>query len=145
MEIVPQGFGPKIVYIKGIHNTVADAISCLDFSLIPKKQENWMMFTKCWCHYAIYKECVMDTSAHQEQMNLAFANGSEEDVIYLLTVQEIAQAQKLDASLKKLKDKYFIQLVKNTQILCKDEKMVIPVALQQLVPPLSTAPWTQTT
>ena len=41
-----------------------------------------------------------NTSAHQEQLNLVFANHSEEDVIYLLTVREIAQAKKLDASLK---------------------------------------------
>ena len=26
-----EGFGPKIMHIKGIHNTVADAISRLDF------------------------------------------------------------------------------------------------------------------
>ena len=64
----------------------------------------------------------MDSSAPQEQMNLVFANHSKEDVIYPLTVQEIAQAQKLDASLKKLKDKYLTQLVENTQILCKGGK-----------------------
>ena len=57
-------------------------------------------------------------------------NCSEEDVIYPLTVQEIAQAQNLDASLEKLKDKYSTHLVENTDVLCKDGKMVIPVALQ---------------
>ena len=40
------------------------------------------------------EESVENTSAHQEQMNLVFANRSEEDVIYPLTVREIAQAQK---------------------------------------------------
>ena len=55
---------------------------------------------------------------------------SEEDAIYPLTVQEIAQAQKLNVSLEKLKDKYSTQLVKNTKVLCKDGKMAIPVALQ---------------
>ena len=63
-------------------------------------------------------------------MNLVFANRSEEDVIYPLTVREIAQAQKLDASLKKLIDQYSTQLVENTEVLCKDGKMVIPAALQ---------------
>ena len=63
-------------------------------------------------------------------MNLEFANRSEEDVIYPLTVQEIAEAHKLDASLKKLKDQYSTQLVESTEILCKDGKMVIPKALQ---------------
>ena len=63
-------------------------------------------------------------------MNLVFANHSEEDVIYPLTVQGIAPAQKLDASLKKLNDQYSTQLVENTEILCKDGKMIIPAALQ---------------
>jgi hypothetical protein len=37
---------------------------------------------------------------HQKQMNMVFANGSEEDASYPLTVKEIAQAQKDDAVLK---------------------------------------------
>ena len=63
-------------------------------------------------------------------MNLVFANHSKEDVIYPLRVQEITQVQKLDASLKKLNDQYSTQLVGNTEVLYKDEKMVIPAALQ---------------
>ena len=49
-------------------------------------------------------------------MNRAFANRSEEDVIYPLTVKEIAQAQKDNAVLKKLSktDKYSTQLVEDT-------------------------------
>jgi len=76
------------------------------------------------------EESVEDTSAHQEQMNLVFANRSEEDVIYPLTVREISQAQKLDARLKMLNGQYLTQLVENTEVLCKDEKMVIPAARQ---------------
>ena len=63
-------------------------------------------------------------------MNLVFANRREEDVVYPITVREIARAQKLDASIEKLKDKYSTKLVKNTEVLCKDGKMFIPVALQ---------------
>jgi hypothetical protein len=37
-----------------------------------------------------------------------------------LTVREIAQAQKLDASIEKRKDQYSTQLVENTEILSKD-------------------------
>ena len=76
------------------------------------------------------EESVEDTFEHREQMNMVFANLSEEDVIYPLTVREIAQAQKLDASLKKLNDQYSTQLVEDTEVLCKDGKMVIPAALQ---------------
>jgi hypothetical protein len=87
----------------------------------------------------------MDTSAYQEEMNLVFANHSKEDVVYPLTTHEIAEAQKLDASLKKLKDQYSTQLVKSTEILCKDGKIVISKALQHRAVSWyhhSTAPWT---
>ena len=68
----------------------------------------------------------------QKQINVVFANRSKEDVIYPLTVKEITQAQKDDAVLKKLSktDKYSTQLVEDTQVLCKDGKMVIPKVLQ---------------
>eukprot|EP00804_Cyclotella_cryptica_P006701 CCRYP_008658-RA/>CCRYP_008658-RA protein AED:0.39 eAED:0.39 QI:0/-1/0/1/-1/1/1/0/128 len=76
------------------------------------------------------EESAIDTSAYQEEMNLVFANHSEEDVIDPLTVREIVQAQKLDASLKTLKDQYSTQLVKSMEILFKDGKMTIPKQLQ---------------
>ena len=46
-------YGPEIVYIKGIHNTIADAISQLDVSPDTPSEDavmhqNWMMFSKCW-------------------------------------------------------------------------------------------------
>ena len=71
------------------------------------------------------------TLTHQHQINMVFANRSK-DVIYPLTVKEITQAQKDDAVLKKLSktDKYSTQLVENTQVICKDGKMVIPKVLQ---------------
>jgi hypothetical protein len=49
-----------------------------------------------------------------------------------LTVKENAQAQKENAVLKKLhkNDKYSTQLVEDTELLCKDGKMVIPNVLQ---------------
>jgi hypothetical protein len=46
---------------------------------------------------------VTNTSAHQDQMNLVFANRSKEDAIYPLTVQEIAQAPKLMPAWRSLK------------------------------------------
>eukprot|EP00804_Cyclotella_cryptica_P027540 CCRYP_007486-RA/>CCRYP_007486-RA protein AED:0.48 eAED:0.05 QI:0/0/0/1/1/1/2/0/240 len=78
----------------------------LDIGPAPSEHENRMSFTKCWCNYTMQDESAIDTSAYQEEMNLVFANRSKEGVIYPLTVQEIAEAQKLDASLKTLKDKY---------------------------------------
>jgi len=65
---------------------------------------------------------------------MVFANRSKEDVIYPLTVKEIAQAQKDDAVLKKPSntDKYSSQLIEDTRVLCKDGKikMVTPKVLQ---------------
>ena len=63
-------------------------------------------------------------------MNLVFANHSKEDAIYPFTVQEIAEAQKLDASLKTTKDHYWTPLVESTELLCKDGKMIIPKDLR---------------
>ena len=53
-RLILEEYGPEIVYIKGIDNTVADAISRLDFTpVLPtskrEEQQNWMTFTKLWC------------------------------------------------------------------------------------------------
>ena len=68
----------------------------------------------------------------QHKMNMVFANCSREDAIYPLTVKEIVLAQEDNAVLKKLSktDKYSTQLVEDTQVLCKDGKMVVPKVLQ---------------
>ena len=66
-------------------------------------------------------------------MNLVFANSNKEEVIYPLMVKEIAQAQQDDPNLQALaaKDKYTMKLVENREVLCKDDKLVIPAALHQ--------------
>ncbi|WP_228938720.1 hypothetical protein, partial [Klebsiella pneumoniae] len=74
-------FSPEIVYIKGIHNTVADAISRLDFGPIQNNKNNWMSFTKCWCHYPTQEKSVPNTSAHQDQKNLVLQTAAK-DAIY---------------------------------------------------------------
>ncbi len=73
------------------------------------------------------------TTNQQHQMNMVFTNHSEKDVIYPLTVKEIALAQEDNSVLKKLSktDKYSTELVRDTQVLCKDGKMVIPKVLQR--------------
>ena len=65
-------------------------------------------------------------------MNIVFANCSEEDKMYPLTVREITGAQETDAALKKWisSEKYKKLLVENTLVLCKDGKLVIPKHLQ---------------
>ena len=51
---------------------------------------------------------------------MVFANCSKEDVIYPLTVKEIALAQERDLVLKKLTkmEKYSTHLVEDTEVLC---------------------------
>jgi len=131
-RLLLEEFGPKIMHIKGIHNTVVDVIFRLDFGQVQDEKANWMTFTKCWCHYTMHAPIEESTHTRQHQIKMVFANHSEEDVIYPLTVKEIAQAQEDDAVLKKLSktDKYSTQLVENIQVLCKDGKMVIPKVLQ---------------
>ena len=110
-------------------------MASLDLTLVrsKKKKANWMTFTKCWCHYTMHAPTAESTITHQHQMNMVFANRSKEDVIYPLTVKEIAQAQEDDIVLKKLSktDKYSTQLVEDMHVLCKDGKMVIPKPLQR--------------
>jgi hypothetical protein len=65
---------------------------------------------------------------YEKSMNLVFANCSEENAVYPLTVLEIAESQSVDVTMGQLKNQpgYAVQLVENTTILCKDGKQVIP-------------------
>ena len=115
-RILIEEYAPEIIYIKGIHNTVADAISRLDYD--PKhnttneynhashvrstkvvSNHKWMMFSKFW-------SCFNKTQDPDElntiKMNHVFANHSEEDLTFPLTVKEIVEAQKADPILKHL-------------------------------------------
>ncbi len=101
------------MHIKGIQNTVADAISRLNFGLVQDEKANWMLFTKCWCHYTMHAPPEESSSNQQHQMNMVFANHCEEDVIYRLTVKESALAQGDESVVKKLSktERYSTQLV----------------------------------
>ena len=134
-RLILEEYGPEIVYIKGIDNTVADAISRLQYTpaLNPNRDEcqNWMTFTKRWCR--------LDTGAHNysatqhmESMNHVFANRSDDEEIFPITVKEIAEAQKKDKTILNLCNKEKLQtlLIENTEVLCKDKKLVIPKSLQ---------------
>jgi hypothetical protein len=69
-----------------------------------------------------------------------FANRVNEDKIHPLTAQEVADAQRVDATLKHcfkrnhVFDKDFnIRLVDNISVVCKNGRMVIPKPLQRWV------------
>jgi hypothetical protein len=111
-RLLLEEYGPRIVYIKGIHNIVADANSWLEYdpsinqtaenyhmTKVKKRsskrshRQSWMTVSKHWCNLEI------DTNKHKD-LNFAFANHGEEDEIYPLTTIEIAEAQCKDQELK---------------------------------------------
>eukprot|EP00804_Cyclotella_cryptica_P023910 CCRYP_010028-RA/>CCRYP_010028-RA protein AED:0.35 eAED:0.68 QI:0/0/0/1/0/0/6/0/715 len=81
-RLLLEEYGPESIYIKGIHSTVADAISRLDFGTITDVKENWMTFTKFWCYYSMQAEEETPPVKHSDLKNFVFANCSKENVIY---------------------------------------------------------------
>ncbi len=90
---------PKIVYIKRIHNSVAEVISWLDYN--PKVNPNsklkystfgvqakgetptqWKTFSKLW---RSYNEHNPGNTTHECNLNEVFANRSKEEEIFPLT------------------------------------------------------------
>ena len=92
-----EEYGRTLVYIKGIHNTVVDAISRLDYGPVQEDRSIMMTFAQCWCHYTSgQEESTSPSGSMQESMNLVYANQDGEKAIYPLTTREIAEAQKHD-------------------------------------------------
>jgi hypothetical protein len=145
-----EEYGPKIVHIKGIHNTVTDAISWLEYDPIVNQtaenyhvtkvkkriskhsqRQSWMTVSKHWCNLEI------DTNQSKD-LNFAFANHREEDEIYPLTTIKIAEAQCKDQESKAYfkknarmsKKDMCLQLVEDTKVQCKNGKLIIPASLR---------------
>ncbi len=91
-------YAPQIIYIKGVHNTVADAISGLHYDPQLNKTneythatlgvepeelsaQQWKLFVHHWCSY---NESSTPTQAHCFDMNEVFANCSEMRIKYTL-------------------------------------------------------------
>jgi hypothetical protein len=111
-RLLLEEYRPKIVYIKGIHNTAADAISRLEYdpsinqtaqnyhmtkvkkrSSKSSQRQSWMTVSKHWC--------ILETDTNKpKDLNFAFAIHGEEDEIYPLITIEIAEAQQKDQELK---------------------------------------------
>ncbi len=146
-----EEYAPKIIHIKRIHNTVADAISRLEYDPKLNKTNEYThamlgmdpeeLSTQKWKSFAHHLQCYHETSAPTQaycfHMNEVFANCREEDEIYPLTTVEIAAAQRADASLKHLFKRNSvidqgleIKLIENTTCFCKDGWLVIPKPLQ---------------
>jgi hypothetical protein len=148
-RLLLEEYGHEIVHIKGIHNTVADAISQLEYdpsvnqtaenyhmTKVKKRSskrsqiQSWMIVSKHWCNLEI------DTNKHKD-LNFVFADHGEEDEIYPLTTIEIAEAQRKDQELKAYYKKNAItpkkdtclQLFEDTKVLCNNSKLIIPASL----------------
>jgi hypothetical protein len=152
LQLLLEEFAPEIVCIKGIHNTVADAISQLDYNPevnltskfnystfgIPAKGETiviWKAFPKLWC---CYNENNPGNETKECNLNKVFANRSEKEEIFPLATPEIAEAQKADVKLKHcfkrnavLDKRLEVRLIDDAYIVCKDGKMIIPKPLQR--------------
>jgi hypothetical protein len=94
-RLLLEEYAPEIIYIKGIHNTVVDAILQLDYdpklnitneythamlSVEPEElsMQRWKLFVHHWCSY---NKSSMHMQAYCFHMNEVFANCSEEDEI----------------------------------------------------------------
>jgi hypothetical protein len=151
-QLLLEEFAPVILYIKGIYNTVADAISQLDYNPkvnptrefnystfgIPAKGETivkWTTFSKLW---HCYNKNNPGNETQEYNLNEVFANCSNEEEIFPLTTPEIAEAQKANGELKNcfmrnpVLDKGLeVRLIDDTYVVCKDGKMIIPKPLQR--------------
>ncbi len=146
-----EEYAPKIIYVKGIHNTVADAILRLEYDPKLNKTteythamlgvepeelsvQQWKSFAH---HWHSYNETSTLTQAYCFHMSEVFAKCSDKDEIHPLTTVEIVDAQQAGASLKHLFKRNTvidqgleIKLIENTTCVCKDGRLVIPKPLQ---------------
>ncbi len=149
-----EEYGPEIVYIKGIHNTVADAVLQLEYDPSVNKtaecfhttkvrsrshqRQYWATVSKNWCELDIDSDNLDSYTDKHDDWNLVFAHHKEKKEVYPLTLPEIADAQRKDRELKAyfkkntiMPDKDMgIQLIEDTKVLCKNGKLMIPTSLR---------------
>ncbi len=111
-RLLLEEYGPEIVYIKGIHNTVADAVSRLEYdSSVNRTAESfhmmkvrnnshqrqcWMTVSKQWCDLDVDSDNLDLYTDKHDDWNIVFPYHEEEDEIYHLTLTEIADPQRKD-------------------------------------------------
>jgi hypothetical protein len=115
-RLLLEEYGPKIVYIKGIHNTIADTVLRLEYDPSvnqtaesfhmmkvgnnSSQRQCWMMVAKKWCKLDIDSDNLDSYTDKHDDWNLVFAHHEEEEKVYPLTLTEIADAQCKDQELK---------------------------------------------
>jgi hypothetical protein len=153
-RLLLEEYGPKIVYIKGIHNTVADTVSRLEYDPSVNQtaksfhtrivrnnsgqRQCWMTASKNWCKLDIDSDNLDSYTDKHNDWNLVFARHKEEGKIYPLTLTEIANAQhkeqKLNVYFKKNtkmpQNDIGLHLIEDTKVICKNGKLMIPKSLR---------------
>ena len=156
-RVLIEEYAPDIVYIKGVTNTVADAISRLEYDPSLYQKECNMMhistekylhimqfkaMSKCLATYNLNSSKLLDSEA---EIKYVFASlGDEEEEIYPLTITEIADAQHADKVLRKFfkrggeestsssEHQYRVSILEDTRIITDGAyRMVIPSSLQE--------------
>jgi hypothetical protein len=156
-RLLLEEYWSKIVYIKGIHNTVADAVLWLEYdpsvnqtaesfymmklrNSKSSQRQNWMTVSKNWCKLDIDTDKLdidLNTDKY-EDWNLVFAHHKEEDKIQPLTSLEIGEAQRKYQELKVYfnknekmpKEDVCFQLFEDTKKQCKNGKLIILKSLR---------------
>ncbi len=150
-RLLLEEYAPKIIYIKGTHNTVADTILQLEYDPKLNKTNKYIrailgvepekLSVQQWKSFAHHWRCYNETSTPMQaycfHMNEVLVNCSDKDEIYPLTTVKIAETQRVDASLKHLFKRNAvidrgleIKLFENMTCVCKDGQLVIPKPLQ---------------
>jgi hypothetical protein len=154
-RLLREEYGPEIVYIKGIHNTIADAVSGLEYDPSVNKtaesfhttkvrsrsrpRQCWVTVSINWCKLDIYSDNLDSYTDKHDDWNLVFAHHEKEEEVYPLTLTELADAQRKDQELKVYFKKNAImphkdmgiQLIEDTKALRKKGKVMIPSSLRQ--------------
>ena len=154
-RLLLEEYAPKIVYIKGEVNTVADAISRLEYNpeINPDRKCFYSDKTKKYLFFgesavstdhrcmAITKLLVDYTNVSDEKSNTShindvFANRSEEEEYYPLTVSEIAESQQNDTGLqedlRKSKRHLALRVIEGTEVIVyKGNRLYIPKDLRK--------------
>ncbi len=126
-RLLLEEYAPKIIYIIGIHNTVADGILQLEYGCKLNKTDEYThamlgvepeeLSAQQWKSFAHHWQCYYETSAPTQaycfHMNEVFGNCSEKDEIYPPTTVEIAAAQRANASLKHLFKRNAVYTIKD--------------------------------
>jgi hypothetical protein len=98
-RLLLEEYWPKIVYIKGIHNTIANAVLRLEndpsvnrtaesFHTMKvrnkqsRQRQSWMTVWKNWCELDIDSDNLDLYTDKHDDWNLVFAHHKEEDRIY---------------------------------------------------------------